>query len=773
MGLGGSGLLGKIDSYFIVTNIVALLGPTITYHFTTINDDFKDFMLKHLENSFSLIGVEAEDQIQVSVSDQKMVGEDETYRQLMNMLALQHQLTQIDPVDLLNMHTNKYSGRFNNFYEYGKSEYYAGLPTTNIRASFVPIDLVLPIIEDEFGYAPTVIMSDVRTPEKEEWCAYKLWQSHGYLPYDNTIIHNGYVKELSLIDYNYGNNKYDCYFFAPATIQVNTITEVTVTITNIDATTDNKNTHIVVTEETVHSIEGTSYEVVSDTSVNEVIPIDSEVDSYSIDTVYGSTNNIEYDPITISVDAYNLVHHFIIKFYNTNSGEFLYWLYEIGSGNTTLDNSEQFLSYTELLPIVTLRSNTANITGEEYNDAKEILDSIGVNIDDIMEGIDSNPEIESIRSAFIYFGIDMCESNPIIAKILYLMFDELYYQASLSSAKGYAATFTEGVFNASLGWRSQARNVINGSIGVIDTYTNHVVGDNIVIRKQETETEYIEYIIEYVSVTNMISAGSMWDVNIRAPSTTGNCVIPIAKELVYELSPLEQIELFGLSLRLAVFSATVTHLEFYETEEFGTFLKVVAVIVTIVITVLSVGTASGWSWAGFTTLIESITVAGALSSIAVGMAITMAFSKLIDMTDNPYLKALFAAVVVVAAFYFGNYDYGMKSISMVADELVNQVTNYVEELMIALGESVQLFETKLDDRMKELEKYGESMAESLLSTLDVLNLYKLQDRKPTIDSVDLMMYKARDIQYDWQLAKGQALYTVTYDYDKYFKLGVV
>lgn len=745
-------IVDVFEAVIAITLTMTLIGPTLA----AVSDDFKEWYVEALAPVMSQLGIEDEDVISAQVIDQRLLSDDDV-KNLMTKVALDHQSTQRGIIDLLAEYSMKAKGSLDAYFNFGKSHYYNGLPDTNIKAITIP-NAVYSVIQAEYGAsAVNKISAYVKVPTKEEYLCWKLNKLYGYETWTNELIYTGKRYDLKYMDYNYGTDDYDITIYRDG-MQT---TEVTVTITPFDATQDTKTTrtyvYVVLLEETV---------VITDTTINELIPKDSEVGSFTTETVA-----VEYGTTVISVDAYAPKLNYVVQWYETNNGHIMYWCYEIGSGNTTLDNSQKYITQLDMMPVVEIRNNKINVNSntasEAYTDGKKILDFIGLDIDALTDSINENPDIGQITNAYVYFGIDLKDTSPVVAKLLYKTFEFIYDQNLVNTTTTtYSAHTTEGNYNATMSWRQQTRTIVSGSIGAVGKYQSEVVGTTLKLRKQETPEQYVEYQIIDIASTTFIHEGGLW-ATVAKQLKDGGVIMPLNRFIINKLSPLEQLEIFGKSLRLAVYSAEVTHLEWYQTEDFFKLIKVVLIVVTIVLAILSApigGSLAGWGLF-------------ALKMLAV-YAASYAIKKMMEHTSNPVLKALLAIVYVVGSAYVmngGSFD-GLEFLS--ADTLIGIVTAFNMTLgsitqtgMEKLAEQQNAFNQAYEIAMKNINEAKESIA----SYLDMQFVTELAtfDMNQYIEGVDSMMFRAIGIQYEWDLVKGSRVYENVYDYDKYYRLGIV
>lgn len=810
MGSVINAIVDVFEAVIAISFTISLIGPLLAQ----VSPEFKDWYVDALAPVMSILGIEDTDVISAQVTDQLLL-QDEGIKNLLTKVALAHQDSQQGIIELLSQYGMRARSSMDNYFTYGLNEYYNGLPDTNVRAITIP-DVVYTIIATEYGTPVNPINSAVKVPTKVEYLSWKLNKLYSYQTWTNSLTYSGYTYEVKYMDYNYSTDKYDVTIYREATEQVNTTTETIITIvpysnpgyvlydnsTNYaiddyvtylgddyrcivasigNLPTDNayweqvnfdtKYTRTIITEYTVHSITGTTSVVVYDNDPGTItyIAVGSEVDSYSSSTIYGPIINVEYDTTVLPIDAYAPKSNYVIQWYATDSGHIMYWCYEIGSGITVLDESSgRYVAQLEMLPIIELRNNKHNINenvlSEAYLDSKEILRKVGIDIDQTIVAISENPSIADITNAYIYFGVNASDTSAVVAKYLFSIFEFLYDQNMQDpNTHKYAAYTTEGNYNSIIIWKEQTRSIHTGIIGSINYCTSTVVGNTLVLRRQATESQYIEFNIVDIGATTFIYEGGMW-ATVQKIAQNGELIIPVSRHLANALTPLEQMELFQKSLRIAIYAATIVHLEWYQTPEFFDFMKIVLIVVVVVLTAIEImaGCADGCT-------ISQAFKAFALPALY-AMGAAYALKLLLELTDNPYLKALIAVTAIIAGSLYGGF-YDLDSvIFMTADQWTNIVTEYYNTKLEDILITSAAFTTMATDRMQEIEN---KLADyrGYLDTEFVAELQHLEETKAYIEGPSLNMYRAVALQKDvYDLVKDQ--YSNMFEYDKYYQVNV-
>jgi len=738
-----------------------------------------------LEFTMGLLGIKDEDLITTSVSTQRIIQDTDGFNASMTRLALLHQ---DDPDSSVIEHyvqiASEMRGKFSTYFETGKNNS-IGLPYTNIRSMSLPKSVVQGPINDYAGTTTVILKVNKVEPNKDEWVGYSLQNTNNYKPHTGSLLIDGVTYYIKSIDYNYDTDKYDVYCEYSEDVTTTITTTTTITITNIDSDNDNKNT--VVTEHTVvvGSITGT----LSDTTVelsntDETIPIDSEVDSVT------EVEEVNYSILTYSKVL--TVASYVPKLYavatwcktSETDTEWYYWLYKIGSGTyPDIDNSDVSVGSLELMPIVTLRNNFVNTnadkTSTKYLESKELLDTLGVDIDEMTASINDNPDIGSIADAFIYLGVDLRDSTPEIDKLVYETFAQMYEDSGLyteddkadalegsADTGGYSAGIQDGAYNIILGWKHQTKYVKSGIIGPVGTYSKSISGNDLIMRKQTAEEYYTVYTMTSVTGVTFIDRQGL--VGTVGKDLSQGIDMPLGFFFLDSLDAGEQMRIFPYVLKLSIYAADVTHLEWYETGAFASFLKLIAIVVAVVVTVLTLGSASSLS----------VAIISMAEMLAIGLATGYALKLLMESSAPDWIKAIGAVALLITSIWLGA---GVNSGEfLTATQLTSAVTSsatavvgtasaaitglsnamivYEQVKMEELNKDVQAFQAEYDLRQQVID----DAYEHLTTGLDVTDVQWLMDREypdAYLRGPDAFMYKAKgEIQYD---------YSTLYDYSTY------
>jgi hypothetical protein len=453
---------------------------------TAFGGSFESHMAKHLEQVFGFFGLKGEDIINTSVSDNRLMGDD--YTNIITKIALIHEDTQDNIIDIMQANILKVRMRFNQYFDYGKTKYYNGLPSSNITTDVFPESAVIDAINTQYGVSCTLSLKLIDTPTKDQWVAHKLKDLYNYNATINHMTYLTYDYVIDYAEYNYTTNNYDVYIYRQNLVTDTVTTTTTVSVIAIDNINETKRTVVDISIAGTKSITG-SYTSSSSTTTDVIVATGSTTISTNTVVTNPPIYMEKYSPSVVSVIAYDTVKYFIAEWHIIGNSDSNYWTYKIGSGNTTLDATLTTTNL-DMLPIITIRNNSINInaspTSTAYLQSKDIMTAVGMDIDDVTAAVMSNPDSENVQDAFVYFGLDVSDTSPTVAKYLFKVFDYIFSQSGapvvntsyvdtdingiqIDTPNQFKITVSEGAYNAAMGWSFQTKNIIAGTIGPIGT----------------------------------------------------------------------------------------------------------------------------------------------------------------------------------------------------------------------------------------------------------------------------------------------------------------
>lgn len=765
----------------VVAIVVSIATLTITVYIAifdvaTGNKSFEESMADSLEHIFGFFGLNGEDVISTDVLDTRLL--EDTLDIMPVELALLHMKTQEGVIDILRAKTMSAKLTYNKVFDYAKSSYVDGLPYSNITADIFPVAATIANINAAYSVVCELENYRIGVPSKEEYAYFKLKELYGFNMTTGELPYSGDVYYIDYIEYNYTNDKYDIHVYPADIITTTTTTTTQITISNIDASYDKKNTTVTERIITYSEVSGLVSDITTEIrNTNKLIPINSESNSTVV------VDYIQDNREIIAIEAFGTFNHYIAKWNEVGSTDYNMWMYVVGSGDVSLD-ATLLTSNLDMLPIITIRNNGVDVTNDKtsarYAQSKTMMDAIGLDIDGMVGAIKENPDADKVVDVFVYFGIDLSDTSPVIAKMIYKVVDyvlgnedipsELTVNTSYdglgdftqydNNRNSYNITVTEGPFNSALSWAYQTKKVINGVLGPINTYENEPNGINLVVRRQVTLTEYIEYELYNIFAVTSIDRDGLSAVVTRSYASS-SMIMPLSYDVISDFSPIEQLDLFAKSLRMVSYAAQITHLKWYQTEGFIATLKVFITVIGIVLFVLSLpaGGSAGTVWFAW-----AMTM---LAMIGGGLLLMQA----IKSTSIPWLKALYIAIAVVIMSYTGYGGDLLQMTLFVVSQVSFAVTDWAETMTEGIRNAAIAFGEVAADRYEEIQAAWDSMGQGI-STDFAERLSNVEEVNSYVEGPSLGIYEAVQLQYDAiELAVSDA-YTDLFEYDHYYKIGV-
>lgn len=126
-----------IDTVVAITVTALVVAfPITAFALASISEPFKDFVLTQMGVVMSWFGIDEYDVIETFVSDQRLLP-DTNQAAFITELALKHEITQKNIIELFATNTGAIRGSFNNYYQQGINAYTPGLPQTDIHTEYV------------------------------------------------------------------------------------------------------------------------------------------------------------------------------------------------------------------------------------------------------------------------------------------------------------------------------------------------------------------------------------------------------------------------------------------------------------------------------------------------------------------------------------------------------------------------------------------------------------------------------------------------------------
>ena len=441
------------------------------------------------------------------------------------------------------------------YYLSGLYNYSDHLPTSTIGAVGVSANVIENILRGIESESFTFTGADYTTPSDTFWVLWRLQQDINYdvgldLVTITTISGGVPVKNYYRIDsfeYDKTRGVFVVTLKTKLGFTILAHEEHVTTITNLNPTTDLKRTVVtkVMSYMNTANLEDVAVfvteTVLSDTT--EEVPIGTETPDITIEpltTTYYANPNLT---ITRTVSAYeDDEFYYMAEYVLTESNRTKLWAYDprtkvypqLKIDNYTTINYESY-------PVVMFRNGVfsvdewsvsskriqsgnvtetvqrpSSITKKRYDETTEILKSIGISIEDLLEKVEENKDVDKLQDAFAVIGVspgavlkkvsdtqkalnklkvgttaykakkeeldNAKDISSITSQALYRMFDHIYKQlppSNLGTSASYHLQIDENPYNARLSWVPQIPTTEKKVIGPTGTYSHSIKNETI------------------------------------------------------------------------------------------------------------------------------------------------------------------------------------------------------------------------------------------------------------------------------------------------------
>ena len=449
------------------------------------------------------------------------------------------------------------------------------------------------------------------------------------------------------------------------------------------------------------------------------------------------------------VDAYGLANEDYFHVRYLVDGVPKYWMYRVGSGtHPSLDALIGTKPKTNgsFFPFAYFRydkkSETADKTTAAYKTSRKLVKYLGMDYDEVAAAIDENPDIKDVQQAMLIMAVPANSKDQLECRYLFSFFENLHYSRGnqyKSPTAGAIAQFQWGDstflastiviqdkrFKLSLSNRGVFKKKVVGSIGAIGTYTS---GMSTETRRQEytdQETGQVSYknipykyhYYRHQITESLYEELLVVDLQLRyyiidGHYTTGDetddiLLIPIDRSITDSYSIPDREKLYSRSLHFVFNSVQIIKVKWYQR---GLF-KALIVVVAIVITILSWGTA-GPMVAAFTAA-----TGVAVTSAVLMMVINLIGGFLLGQVFKLFVKLVgidLALIIAIVAATYGAYqaiDAGSVAGAPWAQELIQLstglskgISDNLQDMMKDLVGDYQQLSVMKDDFAKELER---------------------------------------------------------------------
>ena len=503
------------------------------------------------------------------------------------------------------------------------------------------------------------------------------------------------------------------------------------------------------------------------------------VDSYgnpiTVDTTITVTATVAYDDMYITA-----TYHLINSETGLPTGDPQYFIYLVSDGTypalTPTNTTAQEAPY---YPIIPIRYNNVSLTNmDAYVTAKRLGKKIGINIDDIIKGVEANQDIGSIDYAYIVLGFDITTTseyaiNYMVEFYKFLnsnsVYTEIDYVTWLAAFNAKETTnpppvnyleIADTKYKCRMYYNYITTKVVEGVIGEIDTVEKeivilpkryfyygshqtyfssfHVEQSRLILRRQLTDSAYEEIIVTGLYHINYVAGKGRIETNLDTAVNDpdkNNFLVPL-NSYIYDtvLSMKDRIDLMYDCIHIVINCVEVTKLKWYQTG----FFQFITLVITIGVTIFAPPVGAGLA-AATTATDVAIAIATQIAMTVVVMVVLKVAVKVLG------LNATLAVAIAVVAAAYGMQFTQLNNLPWAADflQIAAALPSAFNQVMSGLGKDLQEqmadFQEMADTKIKEVQELLKNMDYG--SNLDPLKLFAGMDYYPTKESVSDYYYR--------------------------------
>ena len=452
-------------------------------------------------------------------------------------------------------------------------------------------------------------------------------------------------------------------------------------------------------------------------------------------------------------ELYYYVTYRVLDTQANPSGEVIYWDYKESSGvYPELDVheiDEDIIS--PFYPVVPIRQDSVDLTDAatrneaEYSSSKQCLRYISVDIDQVVEGLNENPDIGDVDHAYIMMAVDLATQKSASKTYLYEFFHDIattsklvqkdydYWEANEkenSPPPVNTIVIADANFKNEISWNYINKTSVTGSIGAInevtietgtitpptDEYGYTYPTTVLYVRKQIGANEYVELLIKGLQHANYIYPNRTITTDVESAfsgdTPLGNFVIPVNHVIAKNMGTLIAHDMLHDAVRIVFNSKIVTKLKWYETSAF----KILAVVLVVVYSVLTTDFAGGFNW------LAAVMVAGEvlLEMIVFNLVLGHVMQYARDLLGEE-LTLLLAIAATAAGLQFDMT--GVSFAGMSTAGIYSAVTNAVTGLAnMQFQSDLRSLAREQEEIDAERELYMESHEDDMDDPLNLLGL---------------------------------------------------
>ena len=557
------------------------------------------------------------------------------------------------------------------YYKYGKSKYYYGLPSGSVIAKYAYAETVELVIAAEIKSKISIDFSIFSSPSAELFATDYLIKVRGWVQNTGEIS-----KPLNEGATTYGGSQ----FINDKTIRINYLANA----------------------------------------------------NYSED--------ITIEPIDLDSQYYH-AGYYLVDSNGVVGSDLHWWFYPEASKKYDILTAD-YLQDSPYYPVVPLRYDNTDFTidddSERYKTSRKLLKKLKLDITELGLGVNGSPDIDQVDHAYIIMGISPDTKSKSGMKYLFEYFKHLEVNSAFSKVDYFnwlsfdivqrgrqtppmnvVTVKEEGLqYHIDMGYVYIDSKIVTGSIGKVKSVTTEIqlTPDEqyaeysyntsvFILRKQLNKTQYEEVIVfglkhvDYIYKSHTIDT-SLSDV-MDKENEKNNFIIPLHSGVIDSMSFVYKTELAYEAIRIGFHSVEIKKLKWYQTG----FFKIVAVIVSIAVTIYSLGTMSASLGAALGFAGSSAIIAGAVVYGVISIGVQYGFTLLVDI-----LGIELAALLAIASAFLGYYKSGFiptEALSAFQSGINAGLKQGIQNQFIDLQLEMDALELEMQVGQAELDKLAE------------------------------------------------------------------
>ena len=468
---------------------------------------------------------------------------------------------------------------------------------------------------------------------------------------------------------------------------------------------------------------------------------------------------LQKDSFTIPLTGYDDNAEYFHARYTVN-GVVQYWMYKDGTGtHESLDqlfDSPAVTTNGQFFPFIYFRYGKVNElddkTTESYKDGKKLVKYLGMDFDQVAEGVHQNPDIDDVEQAMMMFALPANTEDEQERAYLFTFFNNMDLaqgtdlqfqteaQADIASTQLFGADIhfpgiviqdkrfkmsltNSGIYKirksgtvAPVGGHDSGLatfNVItdvvekNADTGVETPYQISTPVTYHYYRRQVTESLYEE--IQVVELQTRFHING--EFGVTGDEDDKILLIPLDHSITDSFSVPDRERLYARSLHYVFNSYVVIKLKWYQTEIF----RAIIVIIAIIITIWSGGADGGSSIAAALSIGAYALAAQLIIAMVLEFIIIRAIFKLFVKAVGA--EAAFVIAIIAAAFgVMTGFEGGALAGAPWADQLLSLASGLAQ----AASAQIQADMANLVGEISEFQKWTEEQLKLIDSAQDLL-----------------------------------------------------